>query len=338
VDFFPVVPTRSPNPVGSVLESLVLVCLLTPLLPCPVQAQEILPSTRIEFLKYDAKATRVAVSGTGTHIAIGARDVPGGGSRAVLWDRVRQTRERTVTYPSNEPPRVAFDSAGTRMAVASSREGVTIWDLDSSRTSLIQPTTHPVHALSFGPRGVLGAGSGTSRGGSVQVWPNGPSQSPTSLETDGPVRSLAFSAPTSEVLLTSSTTHVTLWNYQLNTTRRINIYDRCPGLVRQVAMPDRPTFFYVITRRRAEGDPDYLCTVDVGDRTVIDRFRRKNVSNVEHIRDGLVAFSRGRHVYTLDLERREEQLVFSSDNKVHDLAYAEGHLVVANSNVVVLDL
>lgn len=40
----------------------------------------------------------------------------------------------------------------------------------------------------------------------------------------------------------------------------------------------------------------------------------------------------------MDLRTREENIVFESDNEVHDLSYANGRLVVANSNVVVLDL
>ncbi|MFB6271294.1 MAG: WD40 repeat domain-containing protein [Salinibacter sp.] len=306
--------------------------------PSPAQAQDEASPTRIEFLKYGSKATTVAVSGNGTYIAIGARDVPTGGSRAVLWNRVTQEPVWTASYSTNEAPRVALDSTGTRTAVATPRTGVTIWHLDSSRTTLTQAPSGPVHELAFGPRGILGLGGSLRQGGTARVWPNGLSRTPSDLETTGPIRSIAFSATTPKVLLSSNDTHVTLWNYRFNTTKRIDVYDRCRGLVRQVEMPTRPTFFYVITRRRAECDPDYLCTIRLEDKTVIDRFRRKNISNVEHIRDGLVAFSRGRYVYTLDLQRRKEQIVFTSENKVHDLSYAAGHLVVANSNVVVLDL
>jgi hypothetical protein len=316
--------------------------LLTP----PVQAQEQVPSTRIEFLKYESMATTVALGPNGTYIAIGARNMPGGGSRVILWNQITDERVRDVAFPNNRPPELAFDSSGTRLAVAPAGGGSSVWRLDEDRPDAPRLTTAPINDLAFGPGGALGVGATSGAGGAARVWYNGLNSVPAVLETERPVRSLAFSENTSDVILATGPTQAILWNYRFGTTKQFNTFDKCSGTLRQVEMsggagrPDDRSadYFYIVTRRRAACDPDYLCRIDVETRSVTERFRRKNIRNLVALGDERVAFSRGRHVYTMNLRTQEEKIVFASDNEVRALSHANGRLVVANSNVVVLDL
>jgi len=312
----------------------------------PVQAQEQLPSTRIEFLKYESMATTVALSPDGTHIAVGARNAPGGGSRVVLWNRVTDERVRDTAFSANRPPKLAFDSSGTRLAVAPTGGGTSIWHLGADHPDAPRLTTAPVNDLAFGPGGALGVGETSGAGGAARVWYNGLNGAPAVLETERPVRSIALSDNTSDVVLRTGPTRATLWNYRLGTTKQFNTLGECEGVFQQVEMSGGANcsddhfadHFYIVTRRRAECNPDYLCRIDVETQSVTERFRRKNIQNLVALGHERVAFSRGHHVYTMDLRTREENIVFESDNEVHDLSCANGRLVVADSNVVVLDL
>jgi WD40 repeat protein len=312
----------------------------------PAQAQERVPSTRIEFLKYESMATTVALSPDGTHIAVGARNVPGGGSRVVLWNRVTDERVRDAAFPANRPPKLAFDSSGTRLAVAPAQGGSSIWHPEADRGNVPRLTAAPVNDFAFGTRGALGVGGTSGAGGVARVWDNGPGGAPTVLETDGPVRSIAFSDNTADVVLATGPAQVTLWNYRSDTATQLSTFGKCEGEIQQVETSGSASrsgdysadHFYVVTQRQAECDPDYLCRIDVETRTVTERFRRKNLRNLVALDGDRVAFSRGRHVYTLNHRSRQESIVFQSENNVHDLSYANGRLVVANSNVVVLEL
>lgn len=312
----------------------------------PVQAQDQVPSTRIEFLKYESMATTVALSPDGTYIAIGARNVPGGGSRVVLWNQATDERVRDVAFPENRSPELAFDSSGTRLAVAPTGGGSSIWYLDGDRPAPPRLTNAPINDLAFGPGGALGVGVTSGAGGAARVWYRGLSGAPAVLETEQPVRSIAFSDNTSDVVLATGPTQATLWNYRFDTTKQFDTFDKCEGVLQQVEMSGSASrsddyfadHFYIVTRRRAECNPDYLCRIDVETRSVTERFRRKNIRNLVALGNERVAFSRGRHVYTMNLRTQEESIVFESDNEVRDLSYANGHLVAANSNVVVLEL
>lgn len=308
------------------------------LLAGPTQAQEQAPSTRIEFLKYGAMATTVAQSQDGTYIAIGARNVPGDGSRVVLWNRSANKRVRNMTFPSNQAPNLAFDSSGTRLAVGPAEKSSFIWSLREDRSNTVEMGPTPANDLAFGVGGTLGIGETSGGGGAVRVWPNGPNNPPTVLRTEGPVRSIASSNNTSDIVLTTGPTQVTLWNYRFNTTKQFDTFGQCKGKLRQVGMLNGNDHFYILTQRRAECDPDYLCRIDAEARSVTHRFRRKNIRNLTPLDNERVAFSRGRYVYTMNLRTREERIVFQSENEVHDLSYADGRLVVANSDVVVLDV
>lgn len=316
------------------VETVLFLLLVTAsLFPASAEAQDERPSTRIEFLKYGAMATHVDQSPDGRYIAIGARNIPGRGSRVVLWNQATRERVRNVAFSGDRAPRVAFDSAGSQLAVAPARERVSIWPLNENRSESLHSAAGPVHDLAFGPRGTLAAGAGSA----LRIWSDGPSTAPTVRTTNGPVRSLAVSTSTSDVVFISDVTHLTLWNYRLNTTKRIDTFERCEGVLRQVAMTDRSNA-YVITERRAEGDPDYLCRLNLENGRLLDRLPRKNISHVEPLGARRVAYSRGRYVYTLNLQTREERIVFHSDNDIQDLSYANDRLVVANSDVVVLDM
>lgn len=304
----------------------------------PAQAQELVPSTRIEFLKYESMATTVAQSQDGPYIAIGARDVPGDGSRVVLWNRITDERVRNVAFSANRPPKLAFDSSGTRLAVAPAEGGSSLWYLRDDQSDTSQLTTAPLNDLDLGFRGTLGVGETSGPRGEVRVWSAGVDAPPTVLETDRPVRSIAFSNTTSDVVLATGPTQATLWNYRFNTTKQFDTFEQCKGELRQVEMSDSADHFYLITQRRAECDPDYLCRINAETGSVTDRFRRKNIRNLVAFGNDRVAFSRGRYVYTLNLRTREERIVFQSDNEIHDLSYANGRLVVANSDVVVFEL
>ena len=308
----------------------------------PAHAQDQAPSSRIEFLKYGSMATTVAQSPDGRYLAIGARDVPGRGSRVVLWNRMTEERVRTMTFSANEAPRLAFDSSGTRLAVGPAERGGFIWSLQDDRSTSPRSAAAPANTLAFGLGGTLGIGEASGTGGAVRVWPNGPNNAPTVLETEGSVRSIALSESTSDLVLATGPTQVTLWNYRFNTTKQFDTFEGCPGELRQVGMvgggEEFADHFYVVTRRRAECDPDYLCRIDAETRRVTDRIRRKNIRNVIPLGSERVAFSRGRYVYTFNLRTREERIVFQSDNAVHDLSYGNGRLVVANSDVAVVEL
>lgn len=338
MDPIPTLPPRLTT-VGPLLWGTVLVVVSGTVLLCPsrTQAQDEGPSTRIEFLKYGSMATNVEQSPDGRHIAIGARDVPRGGSRVVLWNRVRQERARVKTYPANQAPKVAFDSTGGRLVVAPAQSEPTIWHLESTHTETPRGPTTAANDVAFGLGGTLGVGGSVGPAGRIGVWHYGTEHEPTVLETDGPVRSIAFSETTSDVVFTSDATQVTLWNYRLNTTKHINTFERCEGVLRQVEMTDRSNV-YLITERRADCDPDYLCWLNPENGRVLDRFQRKNISHVEPLSGRRVAYSRGRYVYTLNLQTKEERIVFHSDNAIQDLSYARNRLVVANSDVVVLEL
>lgn len=327
---------RGVQTVGRSLGGTVLILLTGALLlPHPAHAQEQTPSTRIEFLKYGSMATTVAQSPDGRYIAIGARNVPGNGSRVVLWNRITKKRVRNMTLPANRAPKLAFDSSGTQLAVATAESGSFIWSLREDRSTALQSAAIPANDLSFGFGGTVGIGEASSTGGAVRVWPNGPDNAPAVLTTKGPVRSIASSNNTSDIVLTSGPTQVTLWNYGSNTTMHFNTFEQCKGEVRQVEMLSGGDHFYVVTQRQAECDPDYLCRIDADARNVTHRLRRKNIRNLVALGGQRVAFSRGRVVYTLNLRTREERIVFQSENDVHDVSHANGRLVVANSDVVV---
>jgi hypothetical protein len=140
------------------------------------------------------------------------------------------------------------------------------------------------------------------------------------------------------VVFATGPTQVTLWNYRFNTTKQFDTFEQCEGELREVEILGGGGHFYIVTQRRAECDPDYLCRIKAETRSVTHRIPRKNIHNLVSLSSHRVAFSRGRHVYTLDLRTREERIVFQSENEVRDLSYADGRLVVANSDVVVLDL
>jgi WD40 repeat protein len=307
-------------------------------LPPPAQAQEQGPSTRIEFLKYGSMATTVTQSQDGTYIAIGARNVPGGGSRVVLWNRSTDKRVRNMTFPSNQPPKLAFDSSGTRLAVGPAGRSSFIWSLRDDRSTPLQSASAPANDLAFGFGGTLGIAETSGAGGAIRVWPKGPNNAPAVLTTEGPVRSLSSSDYTSDVVLATGPTQVTLWNYRFSTTKRFDTFEQCEGELRQVEILGGGGHFYIVTQRRAECDPDYLCRIQAETRSVTHRIPRKNIRNLVALGGQRVAFSRGRHVYTLNLRTREESIVFQSENDVHDLSYADGRLIVANSDVVVLDV
>lgn len=333
-------PTAVPFTRHAVL--FLLFSISTLLASMPAQAQDQAPSTRIEFLKYGSMATTVAQSPDGRHLAIGARDVPGGGSRVVLWNQSTEERVRTVTFPANQAPKIAFDSSGTRLAVGPAERGSFIWSLQDDHSAPLQLDSTPANDLAFGLGGTLGIGETSGDGGAVRVWPNGPNSAPTVLETEGSVRSIALSENTSDVVLATGPAQVTLWNYRFNTTKQFSTFEGCPGELRQVGMvggrDSLADHFYVVTQRRAECDPDYLCRIDAETRRVTDRIRRKNIRNVIPLDGERVAFSRGRYVYTLNLRTQEERIVFQSDNAIRDLSYGNGRLAVATADVAVLNL
>lgn len=338
---------RDPQTDGrSVLGSILLLSVSALLLSLPTRAQELVPSTRIEFLKYGSMATQVAQSRDGTYIAIGARDVPDGRSRVVLWNQITKERVRNAVFPSNRPPKLAFDSSGTRLAVAPAGGGGSIWHLGKDPSAARQLTTAPVNDLAFGFESTLGVGETSSAGGAVRVWYNGLDSAPAVLETEGPVRSIAFGNNTSDVVLATGPTQAILWNYRSSRTKQFDTFDQCKGEFLQVAVlgSARSTddyfadHFYIVTQRQAECKPDYLCRIDVETGSVTERFRRKNIRNVVALDNSRVAFSRGRHVYTLNLRTQEEKIIFHSENVVHDLSYVTGRLVAANSDVVALEL
>jgi len=69
-----------------------------------------------------------------------------------------------------------------------------------------------------------------------------------------------------------------------------------------------------------------------------DRARRRAIRNIEPLRDERVVYSRGRYVYALDLKARSGTIVFESRYTVKDLSHANGRLVVANADVLVLEM
>jgi WD40 repeat protein len=307
------------------------------LTPAPGHAQNETATTRIEFLKYGSMATTVALSKNGQYVAIGTRNVPGRGSQVVLWNRFMQKRVQSASFSTNRAPTVAFDSAGTRLAIAPRQSNVRLWHLDDGGSTTPRSSPPAARDVTFGRQGVLGVGTPAPQSG-VRVWPDGPDATPNVLTTGTAVQSLSFARTTPTVAFPSGLTQVTVWNYRFNTTKRFNTFEQCSGTVRRVALSPSADAVHVITERRASCDPDYLCTLNAKSGALMTRIRRKNVKNREPLPEGRVAFSRGRYVSTLDLATRQEEIVFQSDNDIKDLSYADGELAIANSDVVILDL
>lgn len=301
-------------------------------------------TTRIEFLKYGSMATHVDQSRDGAYIAVGLRNESGGDSEVVLWSTEEQQRVWSQSYSTSSAPRVAFDSTGSRLAVATNRGEITVWNLNGGTTSSPKKTGTSVTDLQFGPRGILGAGislgmsNGTSKRGAVQVWSSQMNQPTASFRTDMRVRSLSFRPGTFEVAFAASDSKLTLWNYRFNTTKTINTPRFCSGKVVEVLLPRDSPDLYFVTESYAMGDLDYFCVLNSESKSLLRSYRREDVRHLESVSPGTVAFSRGNYVYTLDVQTGAESIVFESDNKVYDLSYKNGRLVVANSDVVVLDI
>lgn len=337
--------TSCPQIDGSLLLTISAVALILGVVLGPAnsaQAQE--PTTRIEFLKYGSMATHVDQSRTGEYIAIGLRRESNGQGQVVLWSTSEQERVWSKSFPTTRAPRVAFDSTGARLAVGTTNGEITIWDLTDGTTATPRGKGPPVTALKFGPGGALGAGlnlgsSGSmSQRGEVRIWSNGVATQTASLHAAGPVRALAFRPGTSQLVFVESETQFTLWNYRFNTTKTINAANFCTGSVKDVALPSDSPNIYFVTKSYVQSEPDHFCVLNAESRSLIGSYPRMNIQTLEPITPSRIAFSRGRYVYLVNLQTGTEQIVFESENEVLDLSYKNGRLVVANSDVVALNL
>lgn len=304
-------------------------------------AQE--PTARIEFLKYGSMATHVDQSPSGEQIAIGVRQASGGPGEVVLWNTTEQERVWSESFSTPSAPRVAFDTSGTQLAVSTSTGNVMVWNLTDGTSRQPQSTSAPVTDLTFGPGGTLAAAVGdgagkTSNSGGVQVWSGGMQDTSASMQTDTSVRSMAFRPGTSELVFASNDTRLTIWNYRFNTTKTINTTRYCGGRVVDVALPNESPVIYFITKSYATCDPDHFCVLNAESRSLVDSFRRKNIRNIEPMQGGTFAYSRGNYVYTFNLRTGVEEVVYDSENDVKDLSYQNGTLVVANSDVILLEI
>lgn len=263
--------------------------------------------TRIEFLKYGAMATNVAVSRDGDHVAIGVREVPEGSGQVTLWSRPLNKRVWRRSFATQKAPNVAFDSSGARVAIATGRGTVLLVSSDDGRTLDSRETDVPLEFRSV-------------------------------LETDASTRRLAFGPSTSQAVLRSGDTQITVLNYQRRPTRTIETTNFCRGKVREVKLPANTSNIYFTTEAYAECNPDYLCVVNPSSNALVEKYTRKNISQIEVIDNGEIAYSRGKYVYRFNLQTGVEEVIYNSENTVHDLSHASGRLVIANSDVVILEM
>lgn len=289
---------------GAVLSVIWMMALLS---PAPVQAQT--SETRIEFLKYGTMATHVAQSPDGRLIAIGVRGAPTGGGRSqvVLWDQSLKERVWRRAFATKQSPDVAFDSTGARLAIAKGRGEVVIVRADDGQTVDSRKMNVPVEFR-------------------------------TTFETDASSRRLAFGLSASQAVFRSGDTQITFLNYKLNPTKKIETSKFCRGKVREIKLPKNSTNIYFTTQAYAECNPDYLCVINPVSNSLVKRYSRKNISQIEMIGSGEIAYSRGKYVYRFDLRSGAEEVVYTSDNTVNDLSYTNGRLVIANSDIIVLEM
>lgn len=308
----------------------------------PVQAQE--PTMRIEFLKYGSMATHVDQSRTGEYIAVGLRKESNGRGQVVVWSTSEQRRVWSKTFATARAPRVAFDSAGTRLAVGTARGDITVWDVTDGMTSTPYDVGPPVNVLRFGPGGTLGAGMKLDGSGhmlergEVRVWSTRLGTRTASMRTTRPVRALAFRPETSQLVFVGNDTQLTIWNYRFNTTKSIDTANFCSGRVVDVALPSDSPSIYFVTKSYLQTEPNHFCVLNAESKSLISRYRRTNIRDIEPITPSRIAYSRGNYVYTVDLQTGAEGIAFASDNNIQDLSYENGKLAVANSDVVVLNL
>lgn len=289
---------------GTILSAIWMTALLS---PTPMQAQT--SETRIEFLKYGVMATHVAQSSDGQHIAIGVRGAPtgGGDSQVVLWDQSLQERVWRRSFATKQAPNVAFDSTSSRLAIATGRGNVVIVRSDDGKTVESRDVNVPIEFR-------------------------------TAFKTDATARNIAFELTTSQAVLTSGDTELTVLNYRLNPTRTIETSNFCRGKIFEVKLPANSPYIYFTTQAYAECDPDYLCVINAEGNSLVRRYERKNIRQIEPINQNEIAYSRGKYAYRLNLQTGVEKIVYTSDNTIQDLSYANGRLVIANSDVIVLEM
>lgn len=284
---------------------------------------------RIEFLKYGSMATTVAQSDDGALIAIGTRESSQQG-RVVLWSLSQQQRVWSRSFSTSRAPDVALNNAGSRLAVATGQGSATIWRIEDGMPTAPRDTS--ATDVEFGPGGTLGTG-----GDRIRVQMQGMDEAST-LTPDASARDVAFRRNASELAFAENDTQVTFWNYGTDTSTTLETSSFCDGRVIEIKLPGNSDNIYFTTRAYATCDPDYLCIVNPTDQRLVRKYKRKNISQIEPMGEGTLAYSRGRYVYQFDLGSGAETIVFESRNEVQDLSYANGHLVIANSDVVVLEL
>lgn len=299
---------------------------------------------RIGFLSSGSMATNVDLSATGEYLAVGLRGAGDANGEVVLWNRSDNEPVWSRSLSTARAPKVAFDSSGTRLVVTTNGGEVTVWNLTEGTSIAPEQTGAPVGDVTFASGGAVGVGvdlqngDDTQQKGAVRVWKGGMEETFTDWQTATPVRSLSFRPGSSEVVFTSGSGTITEWNYNVNTTRTVETASMCPGEIVELQAPAGTDRVYLTAQTERTCNPDYLCVIDLEQGAVARKLQRKNVDQIEPLGDHEIAYSRGRYVYRVDVQTGAEEIVLDSKHTVHDLAYVNGTLAVANSDIVLVDL
>jgi WD40 repeat protein len=157
-------------------------------------------------LHHGDNVQRVAVSPDGTRLA------SAGSEAAVLWDAA--TGRRVLTLPGQLSDAVAFSPDGSRVAVSTFNDTVTVWDARSGK--VVSTLGKQAHALSeetvaFSPDGKRLALAGSDN--AVKVWDVDTGRRALTLDADDLCHGVAFS-PDGKRLASSSKGAVLVWDME----------------------------------------------------------------------------------------------------------------------------